>query len=109
MVARVGPNGAHGRKLHGSGRRDLNPRPPAPQRRLRYHCATPSRSRHRTGLDHRGRMAPPIVQTGRTGRNEPPVHSPIVRTTVEPLEGNKVKLSVEIDEGELDRAIDAAF
>jgi trigger factor len=32
-----------------------------------------------------------------------------VRTTVEPLEGNKVKLSVELDEGEFDRAIDAAF
>ncbi len=32
-----------------------------------------------------------------------------MRTTVEPLEGNKVKLSVELDEAELDRAIDAAF
>jgi trigger factor len=32
-----------------------------------------------------------------------------VRTTVEPLEGNKVKLSVELDESEFDRAIDAAF
>ncbi len=32
-----------------------------------------------------------------------------MRTTVEPLEGNKVKLSVELDEGECDRAIDAAF
>jgi trigger factor len=32
-----------------------------------------------------------------------------VRTTVEPLEGNKVKLSVELDEGEFDRAVDAAF
>jgi len=32
-----------------------------------------------------------------------------VRTTVEPLEGNKVKLSVELDDSECDRAIDAAF
>lgn len=32
-----------------------------------------------------------------------------MRTTVEPLEGNKVKLSVELDEGEFDRAVDAAF
>lgn len=32
-----------------------------------------------------------------------------MRTTVEPLEGNKVKLSVEVDEQEFDKAIDAAF
>jgi trigger factor len=32
-----------------------------------------------------------------------------VKTTVEPLEGNKVKLSVEVDEGEFSTAIDAAF
>jgi trigger factor len=32
-----------------------------------------------------------------------------VKTTVEPLEGNKVKLSIEVDEHEFDRAIDAAF
>ena len=32
-----------------------------------------------------------------------------VKTTVEPLEGNKVKLSVEVDELELDGPIDAAF
>jgi len=32
-----------------------------------------------------------------------------VKTTVEPLEGNKVKLSVEVDEGEFSSAIDAAF
>jgi trigger factor len=32
-----------------------------------------------------------------------------VKTTVEPLEGNKVKLSVELDESEFDTAIDAAF
>ena len=32
-----------------------------------------------------------------------------MRTTVEPLEGNKVKLSVELDESEFGSAIDAAF
>ena len=32
-----------------------------------------------------------------------------MRSTVEPLEGNKVKLSVEVDEQEFDKAIDAAF
>jgi trigger factor len=32
-----------------------------------------------------------------------------VKTTVEPLEGNKVKLSIELDESEFGTAIDAAF
>lgn len=32
-----------------------------------------------------------------------------MRTSVEPLEGNKVKLSVEVDEGEFDDAVEAAF
>ena len=32
-----------------------------------------------------------------------------MKTTVEPLEGNKVKLSVEVDEREFDQALDAAF
>jgi trigger factor len=32
-----------------------------------------------------------------------------VKTTVEPLEGNKVKLSVEVDEEEFESAIDSAF
>ena len=32
-----------------------------------------------------------------------------VKATVEPLEGNKVKLSVEVDEHEFERAVDAAF
>lgn len=32
-----------------------------------------------------------------------------MKSTVEPLEGNKVKLSVEVDESEFDKAIDAAF
>ena len=32
-----------------------------------------------------------------------------VKATVEPLEGNKVKLSVEVDEQEFEQAVDAAF
>jgi trigger factor len=32
-----------------------------------------------------------------------------MRCSVEPLEGNKVKVSVEVDEAEFDKAIDAAF
>jgi trigger factor len=32
-----------------------------------------------------------------------------MRSTVEPLEGNKVKLSVEVDEDEFEKAVDAAF
>ena len=33
----------------------------------------------------------------------------IVRSALEPLEGNKVKLSVEVEEAEFDRDVDAAF
>jgi trigger factor len=33
----------------------------------------------------------------------------LVRTTVEPLEGNRVKLVVEVDEAEFEKALDAAF
>ena len=32
-----------------------------------------------------------------------------MRTVVEPLEGNKVKLSVEVDEDEFEKAVDAAY
>ena len=32
-----------------------------------------------------------------------------MKTTLEPLDGNKVKLSIEVDESEFDKAIDAAF
>jgi trigger factor len=39
-----------------------------------------------------------------------PVDSlPRMNTVVEPLEGNKVKLSIEVDEQEFERSIDAAF
>ena len=32
-----------------------------------------------------------------------------MKSTLEPLEGNKVKLSVEVDDAEFDRDIDSAF
>ena len=32
-----------------------------------------------------------------------------MKSTVEPLEGNKVKLSIEVDEAEFEKQIDAAF
>src|SRR5688500_17181226 len=32
-----------------------------------------------------------------------------MKTEVEPLEGNKVRLTVEVDAGEFDKAVDAAF
>ena len=32
-----------------------------------------------------------------------------VRSSVEPLDGNKIRLSIEVDESELDKAMDAAF
>jgi len=38
-----------------------------------------------------------------------PYTHPLVKATVEPLEGNKVRVSVEVDEAEFDKAIDAAF
>src|SRR3954451_9710953 len=39
-----------------------------------------------------------------------PLHSlPGMKAVVEPLEGNKVKLSVEVDEQEFERALDQAF
>src|SRR5258706_2184670 len=50
----------------------------------------------------RGKLVPATgVAAGTLGR--------LMKTTVEPLEGNKVKLSVEVDEDEFDKAIDAAF
>lgn len=39
----------------------------------------------------------------------PPLHSNAVKATVEPLEGNKVRLSVEVDADEVDKAVDDAF
>jgi trigger factor len=42
-------------------------------------------------------------------RSVTPYTHPLVKATVEPLEGNKVRVSVEVDEAEFDKAIDAAF
>ena len=44
----------------------------------------------------------------RDSAESPYTHRP-VKATVEPLEGNKVRVSVEVDEAEFDKAIDAAF
>src|SRR5262249_13918903 len=50
--------------------------------------------------------APQPCQQG----ENPPVHSPnLMKAVVEPLEGNKVKLSVEVDEQEFEKALDQAF
>src|SRR5437763_7642901 len=76
------------RRLQESGRRDSNPRPPAPKAGALPSCATP-RVRRRL-LTHRYTLGP-------------------VKAVVEPLEGNKVKLSVEVDESEFEKDIDAAF
>jgi trigger factor len=43
------------------------------------------------------------------GGRRRPVHLPAVKTSVEELEDNKVKLSVEVDEQEFEKAVDAAF
>src|SRR3954451_6268776 len=52
----------------------------------------------------------PAERCGSGGLAAAPVCSlPGMKTVVEPLEGNKVKLSVEVDEVEFERALDAAF
>jgi len=43
------------------------------------------------------------------GREAPGTLATRMRSTVEPLEGNKVKLSVEVDAAEFEQAVDAAF
>src|SRR5690606_3223779 len=48
--------------------------------------------------------------TGRFGDREGHRYTaPPVKSTVEPLEGNKVKLSIEVDEEEFEVALDDAF
>ena len=74
----------------------MNPRPPAPKA-----GALP--------LRHSPVGWPTVLLRwrGAEGRS---VHSPLLmKSTVEPLEGNKVKVSVELDESEFDKAIDNAF
>ena len=43
------------------------------------------------------------------GPADRPVHSVAVKTSVEELEDNKVKLSIEVDEQEFEKAVDTAF
>src|SRR5690606_1867362 len=106
-----------------SGRRDSNPRPPAPkagalplrhspQRQSAERTrATPAPCRDGGGGDRPGERAArwpwsgPVVGAVRDPRY---THAP-VKTIVAPLEGNKVKLSVEVDEEEFDKAITAAY
>src|SRR3954451_11498354 len=84
-----------------SGRGDSNPRPPAPKAGALPGCATP-RSDRRAG---RGSDIKPVIEARGRGRyTRPPV-----KASVEPLEGNKVKLSVEVEEAEFDKAVEAAF
>src|SRR5207249_7793282 len=45
----------------------------------------------------------------RDGRRWPVQSALPMKAVVEPLEGNKVKLSVEVDEDEFEKALDAAF
>src|SRR5690606_4093249 len=105
-----------------SGRRDSNPRPPAPKA-----GALPLRHSPQRG----GPLSVPEPPPPRAGRGAPPsspgaadpprswpvvgavghrryTHRP-VKTIVAPLEGNKVKLSVEVDEEEFDKAVTAAY
>src|SRR3954452_6426968 len=54
----------------------------------------------------------PMLGAGDTwfgGGGVPRYTHPPVKAVVEPLEGNKVKLSVEVEEGEFEKDIDAAF
>lgn len=41
--------------------------------------------------------------------SDPHYTSALVKSSIEPLEGNKVKVSVEVDSEEFDKAVDAAF
>ena len=84
--ARTGPRGSTA-TMTGAGSRSSSERPPAarPNRRPRWAAATAVQKR----------------AAGTIGDS--------MKTTVEPLEGNKVKLSVEVDEREFDKALDAAF
>ncbi len=55
-------------------------------------------------------LLPGTLAEYRSGTTPVPVTLPLlVRTTVEPLEGNRVKLVVEVDESEFEKAVDAAF
>ena len=84
-------------------------------RRVRSSSATeaPRRWRSDVRMDTRptltGRRSPPPAPRRRC-RCTPARYPRVpVKSTLEPLEGNKVKLSVNVDEAEFDKDIDAAF
>jgi trigger factor len=84
----------------------LNPRPPAPKA-----GALPLRhSPAGFGCRDASHGAVTLRDSKGDGVSKPRRYAlPPVRATVEPLEGNKVKLSVEVDEAEFEPAVDAAF
>src|SRR4051794_15765261 len=57
------------------------------------------------------RRPPPGASAGRKSGSGHPAGTlaAVMKAVVEPLEGNKVKLSVEVDEREFERALDTAF
>src|SRR4051794_10355532 len=57
------------------------------------------------------RRPPPGASAGRKSGSGHPAGTlaAVMKAVVEPLEGNKVKLSVEVDENEFERALDSAF
>ncbi len=71
----------------------------------RHRAILPDAGPRRTFLGTRcwrGLIPTPRLRSGRYTR-------PPVKSTIEPLEGNKVKVSVAVDETEFDRDIDSAF
>lgn len=87
-----------------SGRGDSNSRPPAPKAgaltKLRY---SPEESRYPTTAAPPPRS--PVAVVGRSPRYTP---GP-VKSSVQPDEGNKVRLSVEVDADEFESALEDAF
>src|SRR5690606_31504805 len=57
-----------------------------------------------SGSAHLGGASPSAGRRGRVGSI-----GSLMKSSVEPLEGNKVKLYVEVEEAEFDKDIDAAF
>src|SRR5918995_4554569 len=102
---------------HRSGRGDLNPRPPAPKAGalpLRHSpdvppASVPEAQRHqvRTALEGWARAG--VAGTIVGAETGPRYTHASVKTTVAPLEGNKVRLSVEVGEDEFDKAVNEAF
>ena len=67
--------------------------------------ASANRLRHRACESGISSVVRPVGQSAESHRYTPKP----VKSTCETLEGNKVKLRVEIDQSEFDRNIDAAF